>query len=458
MLALRRWERRHQGGGARPAGAASPTARHLQRYLAHRTGNVPASTLVELQRTAGNAAVQRLVKLARPPAPLTEMTRAERRAFVRTELPAGRQRRDGLMIIEDMAATSDQLLFQTPAELRAELVKRVTMSEVMEDSQTAVGGQKAFGYPFTEPSLYWGPRVNAAASAYWEPAVVDNYDLRRDPAKRRELRGKPRHERHTVFGDPGGSYEWKLTSDGRRDPYEAIMRLFDRQPAHKRSLLHCDYLVSLVHFRAFMASLGRAAFNARIAAYGADKIKLRWNLFTDLEPGTLARPGLGSIRQVIPANEADLVVGDHVYFMNHPAYDVINRTIGNAWRLENAVLVTRRGGQDVFLGHGSGHKTEAQMRAKLAEEYNDVATIALRLVQRTRRGSSADRAAARTELATRFPGVVEVSGTWRVRGTGLLSVPVDLELRLLRASDIPGLRDPRDTTRMYPVRRAVESG
>lgn len=456
MLTVRGWERKHPNG-VHPVRASRTATTHVQRYLKHRGRRFSPSALVELQRTAGNAAVQRLVKLARPPAPLTEMTRADRRAFVETELPAGRQRRDGLMIIEDMAATSDQLLFQNPAELRSELVKRVTMSEVMEDSQTAVNGQKAFGYPFTEPSLYWGPRVNAAAATYWEPAVVDNYNIRRDPAKRAELRGKPRHERHTVFGDPGGDYQWKLTSDGRRDPYEAIMRLFDRQPAHKRSLLHCDYLVSLVHFRAFMASLGRAAFNTRIAAYGPDKIVLRWNLFTDLEPGTIAHPGLGSIRQVVPANEGDLVVGDHVYFMNHPAYDVINRNIGNAWRLENAVLVTRRGGQDVFLGHGSGHKTEAQMRAKLAEEYNDVATIALRLVQRTRRGTSAERAAARTELASRFPGLVEVSGKWRARGSGLLSVPVDQELKLLRASEIPGLRDPRDTTRMYPVRRAVES-
>jgi len=143
--------------------------------------------------------------------------------------------------------------------------------------------------------------------------------------------------------------------------------------------------------------------------------------------------------------------------MNHPAYDVINANIGNAWRLENAVLVARRGGVDVFLGHGSGYKTARQMQAKLAEEYNDVAMIALRLVQRTRHGGTSARVAARAELGTRFPGVVQVAGIWRIHGTGLLGVPVDLELRRLRASEVPGLHDPRDTSRMYPVRRPVES-
>lgn len=243
------------------------------------------------------------------------------------------------------------------------------------------------------------------------------------------------------------------------------MDLFVRQPAHKRTLVHCDYLVSLVHFRAFMASLGQIAFNARIAAYGPDRIQLRWNLFSELEPtlaaGSGARPGLGSIRQVIPASPADLVIGDHVYFWNHPAYDVINQQIGNAWRLENAVLVARSGSTDVFLGHGSGRKTVRDMKGKLAEEYaeeyNDVATIALRLVARTRQGPAAARAAAHAELVTRFPGVIQVGNRWRIQGIGMLGVAVDIPLSLLRPSALPGLFNPADPTQMYPVRRAIES-
>jgi hypothetical protein len=439
--------------GRRPV--ALPTAAVVSTSTLHR-GGYAFDVITSLQRTAGNQAVQRLVRLTSPPAAPKVLTAAERRAFVRSVFPAGRQRSVGLTIIEDMARTSDFLEFQSPLELSSELRKRVTMSMLMESSQSSSGGLTAFGYPFTGRSLYWGPRVNAAAKDYWVPPVGDNYDLRRDPAKRAEIRRLPRGERHRVFGDPPGLYEFGLSATGRADPWNAIMLLFTMQPPHKRSLIHCDYLISLVTFRAFMGTLGRTAFNARIAAYGPDRIKLRWNLFAELEPTTVAGPGLGSIRQVVPANPADLVIGDHVYFWNHAAYDVINDNVGNAWRLENAVLVSRKSGEDIFLGHGSGHKTSRQMRAKLAEEYNDVARIALRLVQKTRRGPAAARAAARTELSTRFH-VVLVAGKWRIQGTGLRGVHVDDELKLLRASDIPGLQDPADTTRMYPVRRPIES-
>ena len=336
---------------------------------------VPAS-LIELQRTAGNLAVQRLVRLARPPAPARQLTRAEQRTFVRTELTGAGQRAEGLRVIQDMGETSDVMDFSSPAELRTELIKRVTMTQLMQSSQESAGGLAGFGYPFTAPSLYWGPRVNFAAKDYWLPAVPDGYDQRRDRAKRAELRLKTRRERHAVFGDQPPGYRFVLSPAGHADPYEAILRLFDRQTAHKRTLIHCDYLISLVHFRALMATTGKAAFNSRIAAYGPANIVLRALLFTELEPvvrsGSSTRPGLNSIRQVIPASPADLVLGDHVYFWNHPAYDVINRTIGNAWRLENALLVSRRGGTDVFLGHGSGRKTHAMMRSKLAEEYNEV--------------------------------------------------------------------------------------
>ena len=125
---------------------------------------------------------------------------------------------------------------------------------------------------------------------------------------------------------------------------------------------------------------------------------------------------------------------------------------GNAWRLENAVLVGKRGGTDQFLGHGSDRKTEAQMRAKLAEEFNDVATKALRLVRRARAGS----ASARTALRDDF-GVNEIGGVWRMQGTGLQNVAVDDELRLLRPSAIPSLFAPDTPGVMYPVRRPIES-
>lgn len=160
-------------------------------------GGYAFDVITTLQRTVGNQAVQRLVRLTRPPAPAQVLTAAQRRAFVRSVFPAGRQRSIGLTIIEDMARTGDFLEFQTTNELSSELRKRVTMSTLMESSQSSSGGLTAFGYPFTGRSLYWGPRVNAAARAYWEPPVADGYDMRRDPARRAEIRRLPRRQRHT---------------------------------------------------------------------------------------------------------------------------------------------------------------------------------------------------------------------------------------------------------------------
>ena len=105
----------------------------------------------------------------------------------------------------------------------------------------------------------------------------------------------------------------------------------------------------------------------------------------------------------------------------------------------------------------SDRHTTRQLRTKLAEEYNDVARQAIRLVRRTRLGRTADRAAALSELASKFPGIDLVGSVWRVRGTGLRNAAVDIPLAEIRASQVPGLFDPADQTRMCPVRRAVES-
>jgi hypothetical protein len=445
-----------------PTGAARARAGPTRPPARPRLGALDATAISTLQRSAGNAAVQRLVKLTEPPRPERTLTRRERRAFVNAEMKTRRDKAEGMEVMRDMAAARDELKFGSRDELRTELTKRVVMTEIMQDSQITSRGLSGFGYPFTRPSLYWGPRVGFDAKDFWEPAPPDGYDLRADPAKRARIRALPRGERHTVYGDQD-EYSFKLSPKGVADPFEAIMTLFVRHPPHKRTLIHCDYLISLVHFRALMATLGKPAFNAKITAYGPARITLRWDLFRELQdslpdtaPGT-TRPGLGSIRRISPTSPADLVIGDHVFFHNHKAYDVINDRIGNAWRLENAVLVARPRGTDIFLGHGSGRKTAADMRAKLAEEYNDVALMALRLVQKTKRGSGSARTAARAEIAAEFPGVRQVSGKWRVVGTGIFDLPVDIPLTLLRPSQIPGLFDPGDPTKMFPVRRPVES-
>jgi hypothetical protein len=257
--------------------------------------------------------------------------------------------------------------------------------------------------------------------------------------------------------------EWTLTDAGKRDPFSALMKLFVPQPAHRRSLLHCDYLISLVHFRSFAATMGQDEFNRRVNVHGADKMVLRYDMFTELQtdPAVVGPPGmLASLQLVRPADEFDFVVGDHVYFFNHAAYDPLNDAIGNAWRLENALLVDRLGGSnddrtvgtDIFLGHGSGRKTLHQMKAKLAEEYNDVVAIAQPIASRADRGDPS----AATEMATRFPKVLKVGDEWRVQGDGLAGT-VDFELRRIQPDEVIGPHDPDSPGQMYPVRRPMES-
>ncbi len=388
-------------------------------------------------------------------------------------------------IMDDMAAAGDGFDFKDAAELQSEIDKRLSTVAHMKESQVTtekVPGDKrsAFGYPFTGASLLYGPRVNYAAREYWEPAVPDAYAVRTDKAKNAALKAKPRHERCTVYADPCGSYGWKLSKKGQADAYHAIAYLFAPQPPHKRSLLHCDYLISLVNFMSLADSIGATEFNKRVAAFGADKIVLRYNAFTDLHITTFERTasgdfvrdksgkvkpraGLGSTQRVRPSNEADLVLGDHVVFFNHLAYDLINEKIGNAWRLENAVLVSRAKGKDVFLGHGSGYKTADDMRSKLAEEFNDVADKALGLVAKTKSPNKAAKTAAAGELSASFPRIKEVAGDWRVQGVpGLLSDSscsrtMDEKLRRIKPSEVLGPKSPCNPAQMNEVERPIES-
>jgi hypothetical protein len=394
-----------------------------------------------------------------------EMLRPEREAFSRRRY-RGRRRSLAFRIMADMASASAEMRFEDENELGVELLKRITSSMVMQESQEAFkvgeGTQQAFGYPFTGGALLYGPRVNYSARTYWTPRPPDDYARRTNSALNRRLRSLPRHERYTVYGDMD-DYSWSLTDAGKLDPYNALMKLFVPQPAHRRTLLHCDYLISLVQFRSFAATLGQTEFNRRVDQYGADKIVLRFDLFSDLETDTslVGPPGpLASLQLVRPADEFDFVVGDHVYFFNHAAYDPLNENIGNAWRLENTLLIDRLGGSnddrtkgtDIFLGHGSGRKTSHQMKAKLAEEYNDVVAIAQPIAARADRGD----AAATTEMTTRFPNVHKVGAEWRIQGDGLAGA-VDIELRRILPDEVIGTHDPDNLSLMNPVRRPMQS-
>ena len=427
---------------------------------------------------AGAAPVQRKVILNG-----AELAAKDRNAFLKAHKWASATAAGAVM--EDMATAADAFDFKNDAELASEIDKRLSTVGHMEESQRTtekIPGDKrsAFGYPFTGASILYGPRVNYAARDHWEPAVPHGYALRTDKAKNAQLRAKPRHERCSVYGDPCGDYGWKLSAKGKTDPYHAIAYLFAPQPPHKRALIHCDYLISLVNFMSMADAVGATEFTKRVAAYGADRIVLKWNAFQDLNVVTFERAasgdwkrdaaghakaiwGLGSLQRMAPSSEADLVIGDHVVFFNHAAYDLINLNIGNAWRLENAVLVRKSQGKDVFLGHGSGHKTADEMRAKLAEEYNDVVDKAIALTAKAESKNKSVKAAAEAELVARFPKVKRTGKAWQAQGIpGLLSdsacaKSITQDLRRIRPSEVIGPKNPCDPSKMNEVERPIES-
>lgn len=371
-------------------------------------------------------------------------------------------------IVEDMAVAKDVFDFTDEHEFAIEIAKRVHTVVFMKESQPGGAAARAFGYPFTGEAALYGPRVNYAAKDYWQPQPPDGYQARTDKKKNADLLRARRRDRWIFYGDPA-NYSWKLTATGKADPYSAIVLLFVPQIARWRSLLHCDYLASLVHFRSFADTLGKSEFNKRIAAFGAENIVLRWNLFDDLEPRVRGwfqglafwpKKGLDSLREVRPSSEADLVIGDHVVFFNHIAYDLINRTVGEAWRLENAFLISKdRGGRDVFLGHGSGELTADGMRGALASRFNEVLRYPLRLTQDATSRNAALASDATKKLKEDF-SVRWVGTEWRIQDSARLCRTRRVDMKLpdkIGPSEVVGLRDPCDETKMYPVRRPIES-
>ena len=274
-----------------------------------------------------------------------------------------------------------------------------------------------------------GPRVNKAATRYWGPVQGLSDD-----------------------------YEFPLTPFGQEHAYDALVALFTPQPGKcDRTLIHCDYLASVVHYRVFAETIGANVFTERVKN-GTIPLTLKWNGFDDIEEKTFRSAERESLREVRPSSERDLVIGDHVIFWNHRAYDLINEVVGEAWRLENAVLVDRTRGVDTFLGHGSGEQTKSTMLGKLVDRYNDVVRKALAVIARTTSRDAATSAAARVQMAHDFPRIKPVGSGWHVQGDGHGKMFDDPVASITIANpDLIGLRDPEDLSRMNLVKRPKES-
>ena len=357
-----------------------------------------------------------------------------RQQFIERHFPRSEQGM-AAKILEDLFQTTDALEFANEQELRTEIFKRMRTSQLIQESQGLYG--RAFEYPNHEPAKRClanngrgeriNPRVNKAAERYWGPV---------------------RYE--------GSSYYFELSEDGKENAYQALTTLFIPQRSIcDMTLIHCDYLASVIHFRTFAETIGVQEFNRRVRA-GTIEMRLTYYGFRDLMGSTSSQTV--SLRSVRPSSEDDLVIGDHVIFWNHRAYDLINERIRNAWRLENAILIDNRRGEDRFLGHGSGEKNNEGMRRKLANEYNDVVEKASRVIRHIRSGNAATASAGREEMQRNFPNIQEAGGAWNIRGRAH-GKDFDQPLQRIdyRDSELTGLRDPQDPSKMNYVKRPVES-
>lgn len=122
---------------------------------------------------------------------------------------------------------------------------------------------------------------------------------------------------------------------------------------------------------------------------------------------------------------------------------------------ENAILIDRRQGNDIFLGHGSGRKTREQMLTKLASEYNKVARQAIQIVNSIE-SNSANKSILTSTLIRQFPNIKNVNGAWRIQGECFSRV-IDMPLREIQPEEVLGLKSPFNPSEMFEVKRPSES-
>lgn len=369
------------------------------------------------------------------------MNEQERQQFLIKHFE-GNERPQATQILNDLCAVQQsKLSFETDQELRDDIFKRMRMVQYMQESQT----DRAFAYPAsasnkkcpgkTDGSIR-DAQVNKDAKEYWEGPILG-----------REY------------------YYFSLTSIGRADAYKAIELLFTNQKSIcDVTLIHCDLLITLVQIRAYADSIGKEVFNERVRR-GSLRVYLNYDGMA-VEGDKAPTPGSISLYWTTPSNENDLVIGDHVVFWNHLAYDAISTSKPGAWRLENALLVAKSAnGQDLYEGHGapviSRHIQPAPKEAiltELATQYNAYARHALTITQQIDNGNSE----AEAELLSEYPYVKKRDNQWVIyelkqnSERGIEFYPLR-EVTGPNDPELPGLRKPPKLDKLNDVHRPVES-
>lgn len=350
--------------------------------------------------------------------------------------------------VADMHAVGTRFSYSTVTELARDVKQRVLVSLYMRKSQgykRRAGGRtqlvSGFSYPDRESDGTEGitEKVNDAAQQYWD--------------------GPKRGSKYR------SNYWFTLTAEGKKNAYEAIKALFTPQrDPKKRTLIHCDYLVSVVEYRAWVESVGRRRFNTAVE-YGYITPVLKYNGFADLArtidlpagfaPEAKLPKGFVDLtttpetphRRVTVNSEDDLVIGDHVWFYNHESYDALIEGVDGIWRLENAIVVDHRSGENRYQGHGYYSPVpKSRLLHGMIRQYNKHVRAARKIVRKIeaaeRNNNDAAEKNARQELSNKYPNVVEFGNDWWILGEGFCNTVVTRELKRLSKSEAPGLEHP----------------
>jgi len=191
---------------------------------------------------------------------------------------------------------------------------------------------------------------------------------------------------------------------------------------------------------------------------------LTWSGFANpTQPDPRSPKAIGYTQQARPASRADLIIGDHVVFTNHLAFDGLNEKQYSPWRLENAILVDKNAsGTDLFQGHGSNEpEPEHDMLKELLGAHNGLVQPALDFTKALDAGTATE-----ADRLAKFPFVNKEGGRWLVydsardnpsrRGWKYPLALTDPE-KPEAEPFLPGLRDPVNFNQLNSVDRPIES-
>jgi hypothetical protein len=350
-------------------------------------------------------------------------------------------------ILNDLCEVSqDVLSFETEQELRDEIMKRLKVSQYMQESQSA----GAFGYPESSQACpgktgnaLADAQVNKAAKDYWNGPILETRAVIQN--------------RH---------YYFELTDKGKQSGYEALTLLFTPQSSIcDQTLIHCDTLITLAKSRAYADTIGTKVFDDKIRS-GQLKMWLTYDGMSIKDNDPSQTPVSVSYRSIEPNNENDLVIGDHVVFWNHLGYDAISVKRPGPWRLENALLVDKdSSGKDLYEGHGapspSGSVKPGAKEEVLTELMNVYNTYAKNALEYTARVDQ-NEPGAQAQLTEQYPQVKKTGGLWQIEELPrnkdrLQQVYILREITGPEDPELIGLRNPSNPTKLNWVNRPVES-